>query len=336
MTAPPAPASTSGSTGPSNGPLVVAVVGPTATGKSELGLALAERLGGEVVNADAMQLYRGMDIGTAKLTVAERRGVPHHQLDVLDVGQDATVAAYQRHARADVAAITARGARPVAVGGSGLYVRALLDRMELAPTDPEVRDRLERRARTEGPGLLHDELAARDPRAAAGIGRANVRRVVRALEVIELTGRPYTARLPEHVYELPAVQIGLDCAREVLDERIGRRADRMWRRGLVQEVRDLAGPGLGGMGRTAARAVGYAQVLSMLRGELDEPAARAAVVSGTRRLARKQMGWFGRDPRVHWLDARDPDLVDRALELVAAADAGRLDPPGGRSRTLGS
>lgn len=316
--------------------LVVAVVGPTATGKSDLGLALAERLGGEVVNADAMQVYRGMDIGTAKLTVAERRGVRHHQLDVLDVGQDATVAAYRRHARADLEGIVTRGARPVAVGGSGLYVRALLDRMELAPTDPDVRARLEERARTEGPGLLHDELAVRDPQAAAAIGRANIRRVVRALEVIQLTGRPYTARLPEHVYEVQAVQIGLDCARDALDERIERRVDRMWRRGLVEEVRALAGPGLDRMGRTAARAVGYAQVLSVLRGEIDEATARAAVVAATRRLARKQMGWFGRDPRVHWLDARDPALVDRALDLVEAADAGRLDPPGQRSRTLGS
>lgn len=315
---------------------LVAVVGPTATGKSELGLVLAERLGGEVVNVDAMQLYRGMDIGTAKLTVAERRGVRHHQLDVLDVWDDATVAAYQRHARADVEAIVARGARPVAVGGSGLYVRALLDRMELAPTDADVRARLEERALTEGPGLLHDELAAHDPRAAAAIGRANVRRVVRALEVIELTGRPYTARLPEHVYQVPAVQIGLDCAREVLDERIERRVELMWRRGLVEEVRGLAGPGLGRMGRTAARAVGYAQVLSMLRGEIDEATARAAVAAGTRRLSRKQMGWFGRDPRVHWLDARDPALVERALDLVEAADSGRLDAPGQRSRTLGS
>ena len=312
---------------------VVAVVGPTATGKSDLGLALAERLGGEIINADAMQLYRGMDIGTAKLSPAERRGVVHHLLDVLEVDEDASVAAYQRAARAGLVAISARRARPVVVGGSGLYVRALLDRMELAPVDPVVRARLEDRARELGPGLLHDELAAVDPDAAVRIGRANTRRIVRALEVIEITGRPYTAKLPEQVYARPAVQIGLDCARDVLDERIRARVEGMWARGLVDEVRGLAGRG---MGRTAARAVGYAQVLALLRGEVTEPEARAAVVAGTRRLARKQMGWFGRDPRVHWLDSRAPDLVDRALALVAQADAGRLVDPGARRRTLGS
>ena len=313
--------------------LVVAVVGPTATGKSDLGLALAEVLEGEVVNADAMQLYRGMDIGTAKLLPDERRGVPHHQLDVLEVDEDASVAAYQRHARADLAAVVERGRRPVVVGGSGLYVRALLDRMELAPVDPEVRARLERRAEEVGPGLLHDELAAVDPDAARSIGRANTRRIVRALEVIEITGRRYTASLPEQAYVRPAVQIGLDCDRGVLDARIGTRVARMWERGLVREVRGLAERG---MGRTAARAVGYGEVLAVLRGESTEEAAREKVVAGTRRLARKQMGWFGRDPRVHWLDSQDPHVVRRAIELVRAADAGRLADPGVRRRTLGS
>ena len=313
--------------------LVVAVVGPTATGKSDLGVALAQALGGEVVNADAMQLYRGMDIGTAKLSPADRRGVAHHQLDVLDVGEDASVAAYQRHARSDIGAVQARGSRAVVVGGSGLYVRALLDRMELAPVDPAVRARLEQRALEVGPGLLHDELAAVDPEAARAIGRANTRRIVRALEVIEITGRAYSASLPEQVYAVPAVQIGLDHAREALDRRVEARVGRMWDAGLVEEVRGLAARG---MGRTAARAVGYAEVLAMLRGDLTEAAAREAVVAGTRRLARKQMGWFGRDPRVHWLDAQRPDLVDRALELVGAADAGRLPDPGQRRRTLGS
>lgn len=318
------------------GPPVVAVVGPTATGKSDLGLELALALGGEVVNADAMQLYRGMDVGTAKLAVVERRGVPHHQLDVLDVHEEAVVAAYQRHARADLAAITARGHRAVVVGGSGLYVRALLDRMEFQPVDPAVRARLEQRAEREGPGLLHDELARRDPAAAARIDRRNLRRVVRALEVIEITGRPYGAQLPEHTHEVPTVQLGLDCDRAVLDARVEARVDRMWAQGLVDEVRGLAGPDLAGLGRTAARAVGYAEVLDLLAGRSTEDEARAAVVAGTRRLARKQMGWFGRDPRTHWLDARDPALVERALDLVARADAGRLADPGTRRRTLGS
>lgn len=306
------------------------MVGPTATGKSELGLALAEALGGEVVNADAMQLYRGMDIGTAKLTVAERRGVAHHQLDVLDVGEEASVAAYQRHARADLEAIEAGGRTGVVVGGSGLYVRALLDRMELAPTDPAVRARLESRLAELGPGLLHDELARLDPAAAEAIGRSNARRIVRALEVIELTGRPLRAALPEQEYVAATVQVGLDCARDVLDARIEARVDRMWAAGLVDEVRGLADA----MGRTAARAVGYAQVLAVLRGETDEASAREATVIATRRLARRQMGWFGRDRRVHWLDATDPDLVERALEVVARG--GQPPETAPARRTLGS
>ncbi len=311
---------------------MVAVVGPTATGKSDLALELAERLGGEVLNADAMQLYRGMDIGTAKLTAGERRGIPHHQIDVLDVGQDASVAAYQRDARADVADAHARGHRMVAVGGSGLYVRALLDHLSMAPVDPATRAALEARAEREGPGVLHDELARLDPPAARTIPRTNTRRIVRALEVITLTGRPWTAELPEHVYEVPAVQIGLDCDRAVLDARIAERVDRMWRLGLVEEVAGLAGR----LGRTAARAVGYAQVLAMLAGQSSEEQARDAVAAATRRLARKQMGWFGRDPRVHWLDARRPDLVEAALAIVASADADTLLDPGTRRRTLGS
>lgn len=316
--------------------LVVAVVGPTATGKSDLGIALALALGGEVVNTDAMQLYRGMDIGTAKVPVDERRGVPHHLLDVLEPSQDATVADYQQRARATLADLDARGVRAVAVGGSGLYVRALLDHMEFPGTDPDLRARLEERVEREGSRALHAELAAADPVAAEGIGPRNARRVVRALEVIALTGRPYSASLPQHVYEVPAVQIGLDCDRPTLDARVAGRVDRMWAAGLVDEVDGLLARGLG---RTASRAVGYAEVAAMLRGELTEQEARDATTAGTRRLARKQMGWFGRDPRVHWLDAQDPGLVDRALDLVARADAGTLGPatddPAPR-RSLGS
>jgi len=313
-------------------PLVVAVVGPTATGKSDLALDLADRLGGEVLNADAMQLYRGMDIGTAKLGVDERRGIPHHQLDVLDVDEDASVAAYQLAARTDVGDAHRRGRRVVATGGSGLYVRALLDHLSMAPVDPQVRAALEVRAEREGPGVLHDELARLDAPAAQTIPRTNTRRIVRALEVITITGKPWTAVLPEPTYEVPAVQIGLDCDREVLDDRIAERVDRMWRLGLVGEVEALAGT----FGRTASRAVGYAQVLAMLAGESDEDKTRAGVAAATRRLARKQMGWFGRDPRVHWLDARRPDLLDAALALVSEADGGTLVDPGTRRRTLGS
>ncbi|MDM7856160.1 tRNA (adenosine(37)-N6)-dimethylallyltransferase MiaA [Cellulomonas alba] len=317
-------------------PLVVAVVGPTATGKSDLALALAEHLGGEVVNADALQLYRGMDVGTAKLTLAERRGIPHHLLDVLDPHEEASVAEYQAQARAALTDIADLGHRAVAVGGSGLYVRALLDHLEFPGTDATVRAELEARVEAEGARALHAELERLDPTAAANIGPRNARRTVRALEVIRLTGRPYSASLPQHVYEVPAIQLGLDCDRAVLDARIESRVARMWDRGLVEEVRTLLDAGLG---RTASRAVGYAEVVAMLRGELDEAGARAAIAAGTRRLARKQMGWFGRDPRVHWLDAQDPDLVERALALVAAADSGTLgtatDDPAPR-RSLGS
>lgn len=316
--------------------LVVAVVGPTATGKSDLALELALALGGEVVNTDALQLYLGMDVGTAKLAPGERRGVPHHLLDVLDPREEASVADYQVLARAALTDLAARGRRAVAVGGSGLYVRALLDHMEFPGTDPAVRAELEQRVETQGARALHDELAAVDPVAAAGIGPRNARRVVRALEVVALTGRPYSASLPRHEYEVPAVQLGLDCDRDALDARIEVRTARMWDGGLLDEVRRLADHGLG---RTASRAVGYAQALAQIAGELDADAARAATAAGTRRLARKQMGWFGRDPRVHWLDARDPALVDRALEVVAAADAGTLpapDPTVVTRRTLGS
>ncbi|MFE7408665.1 tRNA (adenosine(37)-N6)-dimethylallyltransferase MiaA [Isoptericola sp. NPDC057559] len=344
---PPAPS-------PSGAPVIVAVVGPTATGKSDLALDLAQALsrGGEadlrgaadaeVVNADAFQLYRGMDVGTAKVPAVERRGIVHHQLDVLDPREDASVARYQLEARADLDAIAGRGARAVVVGGSGLYVRALLDHMDFPGTDPDVRSRLEERAEREGRRALHDELARLDPGAAASIGPHNTRRIVRALEVIELTGRPYTANLPRQEHVRPAVQIGLDCDREVLDARVAHRVERMWDEGLVAEVRGLASPEQGGtgpgLGTTAARAVGYAELLACWRGELTFDAAREAIVANTRRLARKQMGWFGRDPRVRWLDAGSPDLLEEALAVVRAADGGTLPAPGTRAvrRSLGS
>lgn len=334
--------------------IIVAVVGPTATGKSDLALDLAQALapGGpaaagqraaaEIVNADAYQLYRGMDIGTAKVPVAERRGLAHHQLDVLDPHEDASVARYQQEARADLDAIAARGARAVVVGGSGLYVRALLDEMDFPGTDPAVREALEARAGTEGRRALHAELARLDPQAAESIGPHNTRRLVRALEVIAITGRPYTANLPRQEYVRPAVQIGLDCDRATLDARVAGRVERMWRGGLVDEVRALASPEQGGqgpgLGRTAERAVGYAEVLAWFRGEATEAEAREAVTANTRRLARKQMGWFGRDPRVHWLDAQSPTLLDDALAVVRDADAGALTVPGVEPvrRSLGS
>ena len=299
-------------------PTVVAVVGPTASGKSDLAVGLALALGGEVVNADAMQLYRGMDIGTAKLPVDQRRGVRHHQLDVLGVQDEASVAAYQRHARADLAAIAAGGRLPVLAGGSGLYLRAVLDRLEIPPTDPSVRAGLEEQLAAQGSPALHARLADVDPVAAAAILPGNGRRVVRALEVIELTGRPFSAVMPTGEYAVPAVQLGLVAAREVLDGRIDARVDRMWAAGLVEEVRGLADRGLR-EGRTASRALGYAQVLDLLDGRCTDAEARADTARATRRLARRQESWFRRDPRITWLPAGAPDLVERALDAVRAA-----------------
>jgi len=308
---------------------VVAVVGPTATGKSGLGVELALALGGQVVNADAFALYRGMDIGTAKTTKAQRRGVVHHLVDVVGPDVAVSVAQYREAGRTVLADLAERGQRAVVVGGSGLYVRALLDPMQFPGTDPGLRETLERRAETEGAAAVHAELAALAPQAAAAIDPRNVRRVVRALEVYALTGRPPTTDLPTYTYEVPAVQLGLELDREALDAAITTRVESMWAAGLVEEVRTLRDAG---MSRTARGAVGYAQVLAMLDGQVDEPTAQAQTVTATRRLARKQMGWFGRDPRVHWLAADAPDLLDQALALVADADAGRLVDPAAPTR----
>ncbi|MEO3938788.1 tRNA (adenosine(37)-N6)-dimethylallyltransferase MiaA [Dermatophilaceae bacterium Soc4.6] len=301
--------------------VVIAVVGPTATGKSDLALDLAERLGGEVVGADAMQLYRGMDIGTAKLTTAERRGIPHHQLDVLDARDEASVAAYQREARADVAAISGRGRRPVLVGGSGLYVRAALDTLEIPPTDPAVRARLSDELERDGTASLRDRLVRLDPVAAQAIDPSNGRRLVRALEVIELTGRPFSATLPSRELARPTVILGLHAERATLDARIEARVERMWDAGLLDEVESLLGQGLR-EGRTASRAIGYAQAVGQLDGVLTGAQARAGTAAGTRRLARRQQSWFTPDPRVVWLPHDAPDLLDRALAEVTAADTG--------------
>ena len=299
-------------------PLVVAVVGPTATGKSDLARDLALALRGEVVNADASQLYRGMDIGTAKLPVTERRGIPHHQLDVLDVTQEASVAAYQAAARGDITTIQGRGAHPVLVGGSGLYVRAALDRLEIPPTDPAVRARLEAEAERLGTAAILERLAAADPAAARAIEPNNRRRIVRALEVVELTGRPFSATMPTREHVQPTVTIGLRMDRARLDQRIAERVEAMWRAGLLEEVRRLEGLGLR-RGRTASRALGYRQALAELDGQLTEAQAKAETVSLTRRFARRQESWFGPDPRVRWLDATSPDLGDQALAAVEAA-----------------
>jgi tRNA dimethylallyltransferase len=291
---------------------VIAVVGATATGKTDLALALAESLGGEIVNADAMQLYRGMDIGTAKTPPAERRGIPHHQIDVLDVTEEASVAAYQRACRADLAGIDARSARAVLVGGSGLYVRAALDDLSFPGTDAALRAALVARAEETGPGPLHAELARRDPAAAAAIDPGNTRRVVRALEVVTLTGAPFAARLPAETPLLPAVWLGLRLERPALDYRIADRARRMFADGLVEETRALMAS-QGQPSRTASRAVGYAQALAVLSGSLREEDAVEATILATRRLARRQEKWFRRDERIRWLDAGSgPEQTVRA------------------------
>ncbi|MFI1825921.1 tRNA (adenosine(37)-N6)-dimethylallyltransferase MiaA [Streptomyces sp. NPDC020412] len=302
-------------------PRVIAVVGPTAAGKSDLGVFLARHLGGEVVNADSMQLYRGMDIGTAKLTVDERGGVPHRLLDVWDVTETASVAEYQRLARAEIDRLLAEGRTPVLVGGSGLYVRGAIDALEFPGTDPAVRARLEAELDAQGPGALHARLAAADPEAARAILPGNGRRIVRALEVIEITGRPFTANLPGHDAVYDTVQIGVDVARPELDERIARRVDLMWDAGFVDEVRALEAQGLR-EGRTAARALGYQQILAALAGECTEQEARAETVRATKRFARRQDSWFRRDPRVHWLSGAVEDrgeLPRRALALIERA-----------------
>jgi tRNA dimethylallyltransferase len=292
---------------------VLAVVGPTAAGKSDLALALAERLGGEIVNADSMQLYRGMDIGTAKLPVAERRGVPHHLLDIWSVTEPASAAEYQRLARAAIDGILARGRTPILVGGSGLYVRAVLDPLEFPGTDAQVRARLEEELSSVGAAALHRRLAELDPVAAIGILPSNGRRIVRALEVVELTGRPFSATLPSYEAVYDAAQLALD--RADLDQRIDARVDRMWELGLVDEVRGLVRLGLRG-GRTASRALGYQQVLAALDGHWTTDTAADQTRQATRRFARRQRSWFRRDPRVSWLDAAAPDLLDRALAIL--------------------
>lgn len=299
-------------------PPVVAVVGATAAGKSDLALDLAQELGGEVVNTDSMQLYRGMDIGTAKLPVDERRDVPHHLLDVLEVTEAATVAEFQSWARAAVADCHARGVVPVLVGGSALYTRAVLDRFEFPGTDPVVRARLEAELAEHGPEAMHGRLAEVDAQAAAQVLPSNGRRVVRALEVVEITGRPFAATLPEPAYVLPGtVQVGVDVDRGLLEQRIATRVDRMWEAGLVAEVEGLVARGLR-EGRTAHRALGYRQVLAALDGEITMDQAREQTVTGTRRFARRQDSWFRKDDRVTWVAHDDPQRVEQAVEAVRA------------------
>ena len=295
----------------------VAVVGPTASGKSALGVALAHELDGEVVNVDSMQLYRGMDIGTAKLTVAEREGVPHHQLDVWDVTETASVARYQVAAIADVEDVLARGKTPILVGGSMLYVQSLVDNWQFPPTDPQVRARYEARRQEIGTDALHAELASIDPAAADIIEDKDPRRTVRALEVIELTGQPYKASQPPK--DAPPRWgtriLGLRTQAEWLNPRIELRTRRMFDKGLVEEVERLQAQGLVA-DSTAGRAIGYAQVLQAQRGELTWEEAVERTITGTRRYVRRQRAWFNRDKRIAWLDAAG-DTLGQARRVLA-------------------
>jgi len=295
---------------------VVAVVGATAAGKTSLSLELARRLGGEIVNTDAMAVYRGMDIGTAKPSAAERRSVPHHLLDLLDVTEPLTVAEFQGWARGVIAEVRGRGRTPVLVGGSALYTRAVLDRFEFPGTDPAVRSGLEDELAAVGPAELHRRLAASDPEAAARILPDNGRRIVRALEVVTITGRPFSASLPEHEYaDARTVQVGVDIDRAVLDPRIEQRVRAMFDAGLVDEVRRLLTAGLA-EGRTARTAIGYREVTAYLRGETTLEEAVAATTTATRRFSRRQDGWFRKDPRVVWVPWDAADRVESAEAAV--------------------
>lgn len=297
---------------------VLAIVGPTATGKSNLAVAVARRIDAEVINADSMQLYRGMDIGTAKLRTDQRRGVPHHLLDVLDVTETATVAAYQRASRSIVDAIHQRGRTAILVGGSGLYLRAALDELDFPTTDPDVRAKLEAELAAHGSIPLHSRLARSDPTAAGSIHRHNGRKIVRALEVIALTGQPFRASMPQPRDRYHTTWVGLDDDPDAaLDQRVDARVDRMWSDGLVGEVERLAAAGLRD-GVTASRALGYAQVLRHLDGEFSSEQARLITQQSTRRFVRRQRSWFRREGRIEWLTAGGPNLLDRVVQALNA------------------
>ena len=295
---------------------VIVICGATATGKSDIALDIAERIGAEIINADSMQLYRGMDIGTAKLKVAERRNISHHMLDVLDVTEDSTVAWYQERARSAIAEIHSRGLHAIIVGGTGLYIKAILDDLNFPDTDPQVRANLEKLGEEFGANYLFERLQDLDPAAALAIDRANIRRIIRALEVIEITGKPFTANLPrEDSSRFPdALQFGLVMDREHLRERIDLRVDRMWQEGFVAEVDELITQGIR-RGSTAQRALGYAQILAMRAGTLSEDEAKEETKRASRQYARRQETWFSRDQRIQWVATHQPRL-ETILEKI--------------------
>ena len=295
---------------------VIVICGATATGKSDIALDIAEQIGAEIINADSMQLYRGMDIGTAKLKVAERRNIAHHMLDVLDVTEDSTVAWYQERARSAIAEIHSRGLHAIIVGGTGLYIKAILDDLNFPDTDPQVRANLEKLGEEFGAHYLFERLQELDPAAALAIDRANIRRIIRALEVIEITGKPFTANLPrEDSSRFPnALQFGLVMDREHLRDRIDLRVDRMWQEGFVAEVDQLITQGIL-RGTTAQRALGYAQILAMRDGKLSEAEAKEETKRASRQYARRQETWFSRDRRIQWVATHQPRL-ETILEKI--------------------
>ena len=289
----------------------IVIVGPTAVGKTQLSLDVAEEFSSQIINADSMQLYHGMDIGTAKLPVSERRGIKHHMLDVLDVTQTANVADYQRDARKIVQELNESGIGCVVVGGSGLFVQALLEDMQFPGSDPEIRERLTKEAEEIGPEVIYQRLVELDPIAAQNILPGNTRRVIRALEVIELTGQAPVTTLQQLTEVVPSIRIGIKLDRAQLDERITKRVDLMWEQGLVDEVRHLETLGIRN-GLTASKALGYAQVLQALDGQISMEEAKAQTIQATKRFARRQESWFARDKRIHWLDAAKTSLNDIA------------------------
>jgi tRNA dimethylallyltransferase len=297
---------------------LIVIAGATATGKSELAIAVAKEINAEIINADSMQIYKGMDIGTAKLSIEDRGGIAHHLLDILEVSQDSTVAWYQNLAREKITELHSEGKNVVVVGGTGLYIKSILDELNFPDTDPQVRKSLELEAEKIGADALFQRLEKLDPAAAIAIDRANLRRVIRALEVIEITGKPFTANLPrEESSRYPnAMQFGLVMEREHLIERIDARVEKMWQLGFVDEVKKCIDSGMLN-GRTAQLALGYSQIVALLNGTMTEAEAKEDTKRATRQYARRQETWFSRDRRITWISPVQARL-ERVLEVLAS------------------
>ena len=293
---------------------VIAIVGPTAVGKTALSLEIAEKFSAEIINADAMQIYKGMDIGTAKLPLSQRRGIVHHQIDVLDPSEEANVSQYQKQSRGIINDLLSKNVQPLLVGGSGLYVNSVLEDLEFPGTNLEVRAKYEEILDEKGVDALFQMLKEIDPKAAENILPNNARKIVRALEVNEITGKAFNAKLPEASPIFSDVRIALDMPRDLLDKRISDRVHQMFEDGFVDEVKSIE-KNLR-LGKTALRALGYSQVLSLLAGEISEDEAITLTINATKKFARRQLSWFRRDPLIHWLDATSPDLFEESLRLI--------------------